>query len=59
MEGSEEKTKVTPQKAIEILKKHGTIVTIEDAEKILNLMYQLAKLGVRQLINRDNNNENC
>ncbi|EOR96185.1 hypothetical protein ADIARSV_0590 [Arcticibacter svalbardensis MN12-7] len=42
------KRSVTPEKAIEILKKHGTIISKEEAEKILQIMYDLAKLVVEE-----------
>ncbi|SEM78756.1 hypothetical protein SAMN05192574_101813 [Mucilaginibacter gossypiicola] len=39
---------VTPQKAIEILKRNGTIVTIEEAELVLAFMKKIAKLSIDQ-----------
>lgn len=47
-----EKRKVTPEKAIEILKKHGTIVTLEEAQIMLDLMYKFAKLAVNQVVKK-------
>ena len=41
---------VTPQKAIEILKQHGIIVTIEEAKLILNFMYKVAGISVKTYI---------
>ncbi len=43
-----EKRNITPQKAVEILKKHGIIVTLEEAKMMLDLMYRFAKLAVNQ-----------
>ena len=45
-----EKRTVTPEKAVEILKKHGTVVTLEEAKIILNLMYRIGKLAVNQWV---------
>ncbi len=45
-----EKRSLTPEKAVEILKKHGTIVTIEEAKLILDFMYKLGKLSVKQYV---------
>lgn len=49
------KRRVTPEKAIEILRKHGTIVSIKEAEVILDFMYKLSKLTL-EIILKD---ENC
>jgi len=48
IEKQKEKRGVTPQQAVSILKKNGINVTDNDAEKILDLMYFLAKLIVNQ-----------
>jgi len=45
-----ERRTITPQKAVEILKQNGTIVTLEEAKLILDLMYKIAKLSVEQYI---------
>lgn len=45
-----EKRTLTPEKAVEILKKYGTIVTVEEAKLILDFMYKLAKLSVEQYV---------
>jgi len=47
-----EKRTITPEKAIAILKKHGTIITFEEAKLILDLMYKFGKLAIEQQINR-------
>ncbi|WP_166670709.1 hypothetical protein [Olivibacter sp. XZL3] len=44
----EKKRKVTPQKTVEILKKHGTTVTLDEAKIILAMMYEFGKLAVNQ-----------
>jgi hypothetical protein len=43
-----EKQSISPEKAIDILKKHGTVINNEQAQKILHLMYKLAKLALNQ-----------
>ena len=45
-----EKRSITPEKAIEILREHGTIVTIEEAKLILYFMYKFAILAVDQIV---------
>jgi hypothetical protein len=49
------KRKITPEKAAEILRKYGTIVSIEEATIILDFMYKLSKLTL-EIILKD---ENC
>jgi hypothetical protein len=46
-----EKRSVTPEKAIEILKKHDTIVTLEEVKLILDFMYKFGKLAIDQQVN--------
>jgi hypothetical protein len=45
-----EKRTVTPEKAVEILKKNGTVVTIEQAKIVLDFMYKIGKLSVGQYV---------
>lgn len=52
-----EKRSITPQKAVEILQEHGTIVTIEEAKLILDFMYKFAILAVNQIVN--NKKQEC
>jgi hypothetical protein len=47
-----EKRSVTPEKAILILKKYGTIITTEEAKLILDLMYKFGKLAIGQQTNQ-------
>jgi hypothetical protein len=42
------KRKITPEKAVAILKKNGVEIDEKNAEKVLDLMYFLAKLIVDQ-----------
>ena len=46
-----DKRSVTPEKAIEILKKHGTIVTLVEVKLILDFMYKFGKLAIDQQVN--------
>ena len=50
----QEKRSITPEKATKILKENGTIVTLEEAQIILDLMYKMAKLSVNQYIPHTN-----
>lgn len=45
-----ERRSITPEKAVEILKQHGTKVTVAEAKLILDFMYKIAKLSVEQYI---------
>ena len=46
----EEKRRVTPEKAVEILKQHATIISLEEAEVILDFMYKLSYLSLEQYV---------
>jgi hypothetical protein len=46
--GLSEKRNITPQQAVKILEQSGLKVTEKDAEKVLYIMYFLAKLIVNQ-----------
>jgi len=45
---TEEKGKITPAKAVKLLAKQGIKMDENEAEKVLELMYFLAKLIVNQ-----------
>jgi hypothetical protein len=45
------KRNVTPAKAVEILAKYGTRVTLEEAQIILNFMYKFGKLAIETELN--------
>jgi hypothetical protein len=49
-----EKRSITAEKAAKILKENGTIVTLEEAQIILDLMYRMAKLSINQYIPHTN-----
>ena len=46
------KDEITPEKALEILKKNGMKVTMEEAKNILKLLTILAKLEVKQYLKK-------
>lgn len=50
--GLSEKRNITPQQAVKILEQSGVKISEKDAEKVLDLMYFLAKLIVNQNFNR-------
>jgi predicted Fe-Mo cluster-binding NifX family protein len=45
-------TKITSEKAMEILKRNGLKVTVGQAQKILELLSVLAKIEVEQYLKR-------
>ncbi len=47
-----ERRPFTPEETVEILKKHGEIVTIEEAKLILEFLRNLAKLALEQYFGR-------
>jgi hypothetical protein len=46
----EEKRTVTPEKAMKILAKHGTHISLETAELMLDFLYKLSNLSVSEAI---------
>lgn len=50
------KRTVTPEKVNEILKNHGTSVTLEEAELVLDLAYNLTHIAVQQLKRKSSQN---
>jgi hypothetical protein len=42
---------VTPAKAVKILAEHGTKVTLEEAQIILDFMYKFGKLAIETELN--------
>jgi hypothetical protein len=53
MEG--QNSKITPEKAKEILRQAGKEVTIEEAAKILDFLKNLAKIVVKHYLNTNEN----
>jgi 5'-3' exonuclease len=49
MEGAEVK-RISPEKAIELLRDDGVEVTIEQAKVILKFMYQIAEIVIDQYL---------
>lgn len=47
-----DKRTISARKAMEILRKHGTVVSINEAEIILDFMYKFAKLSLKQVLER-------
>lgn len=47
-----DKRKVTPEKAIEILKKHDTIISVDEAKIMLDFLYKFAKLTLEKVLKR-------
>ncbi|RKR84307.1 hypothetical protein BDD43_4539 [Mucilaginibacter gracilis] len=45
------KHNITSAKAVEILAKHGTKVTLEEAQIILDFMYKFGKLAIETELN--------
>jgi hypothetical protein len=41
------KRKMTPEKAMEMMKKKGTMITLEEAELMLDFLYRFAKLTLK------------
>jgi len=48
------KAAVTPDAAVKILKKHGMDISREEAELVLEYLYYLAQLTLRQQVNYEN-----
>lgn len=48
----QEKRSITPEKAVKILQEYGTILSIDEAKKILDFMYKFAKLAIDQQVNK-------
>jgi hypothetical protein len=49
---AKERKPYKPEETVEILKKKGTIVTVEQAKTILSAMRHLAKLTIEQILRR-------
>ncbi|HEY8783093.1 MAG TPA: hypothetical protein VIM16_15815 [Mucilaginibacter sp.] len=55
---SAERKPLTSEQTVEILKKHGSIVTIKEAEEILVFLRNLAELTLEQYFNRNDDGLN-
>ncbi|GAA4199766.1 hypothetical protein GCM10022289_10620 [Pedobacter jeongneungensis] len=47
-----EKRSVTAEKMVKILQNHDTVISIEKAQKVLELIYKLSNLSVQETIKR-------
>lgn len=47
-----EKRSMTPEKLVKILGKHGTVASIERAQKILELIYKLSNLSMKETLSQ-------
>jgi HD-GYP domain-containing protein (c-di-GMP phosphodiesterase class II) len=48
----QEKRSMTPEKAMEILEKQGTKISIEEAKLMLDFLYKFAKLTLEHVLKR-------
>lgn len=49
MEEKERETGLVPEKVVEVLKKHGELISLEEAKTVAKLIQRLAKIAVNQL----------
>ncbi|SEI70353.1 hypothetical protein SAMN04487995_1788 [Dyadobacter koreensis] len=49
MEVKETETGLDPEKVIQILKKHGESISLEEAKNVVKLIHQFARIAVNQL----------
>jgi hypothetical protein len=47
-----EKRTITPEKAVKILAKHGTLMSLENAKIMLDFLYKIGNLSVSQTLKR-------
>jgi len=47
-----EQRSMTPEKMVKILSNHGTVVSIERAKKILELIYKLSNLSIKETLSQ-------
>jgi hypothetical protein len=47
-----EKRSITPEKMLKILENHGTVVSIDRAQKILGLIYKLSNLSMKETLSQ-------
>lgn len=53
------KQKVTPEIVVEILKKHDSVISVNDARLILDFLYSLAKLALQQEVTDEESRSIC
>ena len=44
--------KLQPEKAVEILRAHGVVVSVEEAKRILEFLRKLAEIAVTQYLSK-------
>lgn len=49
--------RITPEKAIDNLRKEGIDVNMEEAQAVLDLLYSIAKIVVEQYVNNRENGD--
>lgn len=54
----ENSRKLSPEKVIEVLCKHGTIVTREQAELVIEFLYNLSEIAVAQYLRQEDCEDN-
>lgn len=47
-----EKRSVTPERVVNILQNHGTLISVEKAQKVLELIYKLSNLSVKETLSK-------
>jgi hypothetical protein len=47
---ADERKELTPEKSIEILQKNGTCLSLKEAEKVIEFMYELANLAITKYL---------
>jgi hypothetical protein len=46
------KRKITPKEALNILEKQGTIITIDEAEKVVDFLYKFGQLALKIVLKK-------
>lgn len=45
--------KLTPEQVVQMLEKHGQVVSLSEAEEILKFMHKIASIAIDTYINKD------
>lgn len=56
---NEFKGRVAPEMVVNILKKHGNVISVNDACLILDYLYSLAKLALQQQVKDEKSRSIC
>lgn len=46
--------RISPERVVELLKEHGTLVTLDEAKIILEFMYTFAEISLSQTLTYEN-----